>query len=229
MYLKMDLLEKAYRNLYPEKELVYKTVVSYHGNFRPFNANIKLKGSILHISLSKEWKDVSEEIVLGIIQELLGKLFKSPKKTEYIDLYHKFVKNLHLGIPKTKNDIILEDSFIRVNEKYFFGVIEKPNLQWGDKNFYELGEYDYLTDTITISSVFKIADAELLDFIMYHELLHKKHKFKSTGLKNTYHTTAFKEEERKFENFEEVNKKLRIFLRRNKRKDFFQNIFKFFL
>jgi len=59
---------------------------------------------------------------------------------------------------------------------------------------------------------------ELLDFVMYHEMLHKKHKFSISGVKSRYHTKEFKEDEKKFGDVKLIEKKLTIFLRKHKRK-----------
>jgi len=58
-------------------------------------------------------------------------------------------------------------------------------------------------------------DENFLDLVMHHELLHKKHKFKSKNGRSLYHSPQFKKEEKQFENFEEVEKQLQSYLRRS--------------
>ena len=70
------------------------------------------------------------------------------------ELYNIFMRNIHVSIPKTKTDPILEDSINRVNEKYLFGLIEKPNLTWNYSTT-TIGYYEYGSDTINISKVLK--------------------------------------------------------------------------
>ena len=129
--------------------------------------------------MSKKWKTISKEIQIGLIQSLSLKIFKEKKKTTNIELYNIFMKKIHIAAPKIKFDPTLEKSFHKVNEKYFYGLIEKPNLVWGDFSLRKLGSYEYGSDTITISKVLQ-NQGFLIDYIMYHELLHKKHKFKIT-------------------------------------------------
>ena len=207
----MNLIETAFKGLYPDKEFNYDYSVKYSGKFKDYNANVRKYFNRLEFNFSKKWKKINPEIRIGLIQELMQKLFKSKIKTTNIDLYNSFIKNLHLSIPKTESDPVLEDSFNRVNKKYFFSILEIPNLKWGKESFHKLGSYEFQTDTVIISSIFrKLADAEILDSIMYHELLHKKHKFKATSQKNYSHTKAFKTEEKKFENHEQIEKRLRL-------------------
>jgi hypothetical protein len=119
-----------------------------------------------------------------------------------------FIKNIHIAIPKDKSDPILEESFKRVNERYFYGLIEQPNLSWGSDSIRKLGSYDYQSDEITISLMFKNTPLEILDYIMYHEMLHKKHKFHNKSGRNYHHTTRFKTDEKAFENSQQVEKEI---------------------
>jgi hypothetical protein len=45
---------------------------------------------------------------------------------------------------------------------------------------------------------------ELLDFIMYHELLHKIHGIKTEKNRRRIHTREFKKDEKKFRNYEKM-------------------------
>ena len=164
--------------------------------------------------MSKKWKNVSEEIQSGLIQELLLKIFRLKKKTTNIDLYNLFMKNVHISVPKTKTDAILEESFNKVNEKYFFGLLERPNLVWGNFSLRKLGHYEYGSDTISISRVFRNSDMDILDYVMYHEMLHKKHKFNSKGMRNFHHTKEFKSSEKKFENSSLMEEKISRLVRK---------------
>lgn len=213
----MNLVEKAFKLLYPKKNFNYDISLKYSGRFKAYNANVSLCGKKLVFNLSKKWKEISDDIKIGLIQSLLLKLFKDNGKTMNIDLYNIFIKKLHLAIPKIKTDPILEESFNRVNDKYFYGIIERPNLKWGSKALSALGSYEYQTDTIVISSIFKSAPLVLLDYVMYHEMLHKRHKFDVKGRRSYHHTSKFKKDEKSFENSERIEKELKKFCRKYKR------------
>ena len=197
----MNIAEKAFLEIFPEKNIEdYDFEIKYNNKFNDYNANVKYFRNNFQFNLSKKWKNVSEEIQSGLIQELLLKIFRLKKKTTNIDLYNLFMKNVHISVPKTKTDAILEESFNKVNEKYFFGLLERPNLVWGNFSLRKLGHYEYGSDTISISRVFRNSDMDILDYVMYHEMLHKKHKFNSKGMRNFHHTKEFKSSEKKFEN-----------------------------
>jgi predicted metal-dependent hydrolase len=110
---------------------------------------------------------------------------------------------------------MLEQSFKRCNALYFDGLLAQPNLVWGGYNLRLLGTYTYATDTIMISQVLR-TDENLLDYVMHHEMLHKKHKFNHTSSRTHSHTKAFREDEAKFHD-KDAEKKLRVFLSRPRR------------
>ena len=203
-----SLIIEAFQQLYPNKELKYSVSLKYSRKFKPYNANVKLYGNNLIFNLSRDWKKISKEIQIGLIQELLGKILHDKKKTMNIELYNLFMKNVHLAAPKTKTDKILEESFDRVNENYFNGMLDKPNLQWGSNSTSKLGAYEYGSDTITISSIFKNSPKEFLNYVMYHEMLHKKFKFESKNGRHLHHSNEFKKMEGKFENRDLIEKEI---------------------
>ncbi len=205
----MDLIEESFTRLFPERLFNYSTDIKYSGKFKDYNANIRRNSYKIQLSLSKSWRHINKEIKIGLIQSLLLKIFKEKKNTTNIDIYNYFIKKLHISAPKTESHPILEDSFNRVNEKYFYNIIEQPNLCWGTDSIRKLGSYEYQTDTITISRIFE-SEPELLDYVMYHELLHKKHKFYHKNGRNYHHTKTFKTAEKQFENSARIESKIRV-------------------
>ncbi len=211
----MDLIEEAYSGLFG-KAIPYTAALEYSGRFNGYNANIKLRYGILTLCLSKQWKGVSREIQIGLVQELMVKIFKKRQNTVHMDLYSHFIKKVHLAVKKTKKDGILESSFLRVNDGFFSGIIELPNFQWSNAAN-KLGSYDFGTDTVTMSSALK-EDLELLDYVMYHELLHKKLKFKSQNNRMRSHTALFRTKEKLFPNQAILEKRLNRICRKQKLK-----------
>jgi predicted metal-dependent hydrolase len=217
----MGIVEEAFSRLYPEKDQdSYIFKLSYSGRFSAYNAHVKYIGKSYEFCLSKRWKGVSREIQIGLIQHLMQKVFKTRRKTLYQDLYDSFLKNVHVSIPKDNVDEELKKSFERVNDRYFLGTVEMPNLVYGKSTFRKLGSYEYGSDTITISSVFKNLSSDeevLLDYIIFHEMLHKVHKYKTTNGRSLHHSKAFKNAEKQFRE-KDIEKKLSRFLRKKRLK-----------
>ena len=215
----MKLVEQAFNDIFPEKDLEnYNLKIKYTDKFKPYNANVRYTKNSLQFNLSKKWRNISKEIQMGLMQGLMLRIFKEKKATTNIDLYNSFMKNLHISIPKINNDPFLGESFNRVNEKYFFGLVERPNLTWHD-SIRRLGSYEYGTDTISMSKVLG-SDTNLLDYVMYHEMLHKKHKFHCKNGRIHHHTKEFREMERKFDNSQEMEERIKSLVRPKARKRF---------
>jgi len=211
----MNFTEQAFIEMFPGKG-VPPISVSYSGKFKMYNANVRRTPFGLHFNLSKEWRKIDDSIKMGLIQSLLGKVYKTKVQTTNIDLYNNFTKHIHISIPKTKTDEILKQAFDRVNEKYFNGQVELTNLVWGSPNKRTLGTYSYHTDTIAVSSIFKDCPQIFIDYVMYHEILHKKIKFYSKNGKNYHHTSEFREKEKEFENHKVVDHELKNYISRKR-------------
>jgi hypothetical protein len=95
-------------------------------------------------------------------------------------------------------------SFDRVNGGYFGGDSARPRLTWS-RTFTgrKFGHYDPIRDTVMISSTLDCADIPeyVLDFVVFHELLHKKLGVDWRNGRQAVHTPEFKVEERRFEQY----------------------------
>ena len=204
----MDLVREAFNALFPERPYVYQVDVKYSGKFKGYNASISMNRlqRRLTLKLSRNWRGVSRDIQLGLVQHLLCRLFKERKRSMHMDLYAYFMKAVPNTVAKTKSHPVLEESFKRVNTMLFNGFMDQPNLVIGQGTT-KLGHYDLGTDTVSISNTL-MDHPELLDYVMYHELLHKKHQFSGTGRRHTYHSAAFKRDEQKFPRAQQLEKEL---------------------
>ena len=226
----MSIVEEAFSRLFPETGFPFSAELGHSGKFKPYNATVRKIGSQLHFSLSRSWKSVSDEIVIGLIQHLLVKILRREKfvsaaavamKREggkltslNIQLYDDFIKGVsEVTVASGSSDEKLESSFSRVNEKHFLGFLDKPQLRWGSGSFRKLASYDYHTNTITVSSLFRDAPQRLLDYLMYHEMLHKKLKFSSSNGRLSHHSSEFRKLERNFEASSTIESELNAFIR----------------
>lgn len=209
------LADRAFKDLGIEDNRAH--LVKYSGHFKGYNANAKYNAEKIEFNLSREWRRVDEDIQIGLMQSLLVKILKIKTKTDKMQLYESFMKNLSKYAKKHTHDPQLEESFNKVNEKFFNGLIDKPNLIFASESFNKLGSYEYSSDTIYISTIFQnlpLAEKKFLDYVIYHELLHKKHSFNVKNGRHQSHTRAFREDERKFS--ENAEAELNSWLRKKK-------------
>ena len=209
-----DIVRRAFMELFPNKTIGdYVLSIHYTDRFKPYNANVKFRNKKLDFFFSKKWGTVSEEIQIGLLQELMLRVFKEKKSTLNIDLYNNFMKHVHIAAPKTKTDPLLAESFQRLNDQFFDGFLEQTNLVW-HTSLSRLGCYEYGSDTISMSTILE-GDPDVLDYVMYHEMLHKHLKFNCSNGKTRHHTKEFRDMEAKFPNSEVLEKKLQHVVRKN--------------
>lgn len=103
----------------------------------------------------------------------------------------------------------LNELFARVNAGYFGGLMPKPTLTWNRRlTARKFAHYQPSRDTVMISV--SLDDPEVpafvLDFVMYHELLHKKHGSTIVNGRRLSHSPAFRAEERQFAQYHEAER-----------------------
>ncbi len=165
-----------------------------------------------------------QEAVAGI---LLSKLYRKNSPKNANEIYHGWMNH-----PQTRQwtretrrlrgwkwivhprgehhdlDVLFEE----INQRFFDGGLRKPKLGWSlRKSRRVLGHYDPAHDAIAISRVFDRPDVprRLLEYVLYHEMLHVKYPAEMRRRRRCVHTPAFKAEERRFPCFEEVRRLLR--------------------
>ena len=105
----------------------------------------------------------------------------------------------------------LAASFDRVNITYFAATIPRPRLTWSrDFTGRKFGHYDWINDTIMVSSTLDRGDvpAFVVDFIVYHEALHKKHGLAWSNGRGYAHTAEFYAEEKRFAEYAQAESML---------------------
>jgi hypothetical protein len=95
----------------------------------------------------------------------------------------------------------LQASFQRVNATYFDNAIVRPRLMWS-RTFTrrKFGHYDPIHDTVMVSRSLDQASVPevAVDFVMYHEMLHKQLGVAWQRGSTRVHTPEFRRRERQF-------------------------------
>lgn len=216
----MNLIPESFGRLFPERQNHYDFKLQYNRKLSRFNANIRKSRDTIAVHLNLEWKKVDDEITIGLIQSLLLRILKEKKHTPNIELYNNFIKNIPSFTEKTQSHPVLEASFSRVNQRFFADSVEKPNLMWGEASRRKLASYNFHDDTIKISSLFQHAAAEVLDYLMYHEMLHKQHTFTHRNGRSRFHSREFRQDEQAYPEQEKMEKEISVLLRNSSRRRF---------
>ncbi len=122
--------------------------------------------------------------------------------------------------PSTRGHVHdLDESFARVNAAYFHGQFPKPTLVWNRTlTASKFGHYQPSRDTVMLSVSLDDAKipAYVVDFVMYHELLHKKHGAMIVNGRRLSHSLAFREDERRFAEYIQAESQLKELALKNR-------------
>ena len=111
----------------------------------------------------------------------------------------------------------LTTAFDRVNAAYFDAALRRPRLKWSDSySLRKFGHYDYAHDTVMVSSTLDRRDvpAFVVDYIVFHELLHKKLGLTWRNGRKAAHTPRFRRDEQRFKQIDQARAVLQKLARR---------------
>lgn len=106
----------------------------------------------------------------------------------------------------------LVEVFKRVNALYFGGRLDRPTLTWnGTLTRRKVGHYQQSRDVVMLSITLDdpAVPPYVVDFVMFHELLHKELGAKVSGGRRYVHTAAFRRAEKRFPRHAEAEKYLK--------------------
>lgn len=101
----------------------------------------------------------------------------------------------------------LQALFSRVNRDYFQGQLSQPRLSWGARlTRRKLGHYENARDRIVVSPLLDSPQVPSLsiEFVLYHELLHRQLGYQWQGDRARAHTPEFRRREREFVGYKEA-------------------------
>jgi hypothetical protein len=99
----------------------------------------------------------------------------------------------------------LDNIFERVNRSYFHEALAKPQLAWSQTfTQRKYGHYEPSRDRVVLSRTLddRRVPSEVVEFVMYHELLHKHQGEVWVNGRQRVHTPAFRREERRFKDYD---------------------------
>jgi len=202
-----------------------------HIRFYPFvsiNNTIRLRQSELYIRLSDLLEGAPEPVLHAIAHILLAKLYRKPIDRAHNTRYRRYIASHDLAAKARLvrqlrgrkhihsargHHYHLEEIFDDLNRRFFHGLMGRPQLTWSrDHARNRLGHYDPAHNAIVISRVFDHPRIPryVVEYIVYHEMLHLKHPVKLRGSRRCVHSREFLEEEKFFPELAAAKKFLRI-------------------
>lgn len=186
------------------------------------NSRIRLRDGVLQVKISDILREAPLEFHTALAEILLRKLYRRKIPREISNAYREYVMQAEVReksvaskqirgrkiITSAQGNIYnLNEIFDLVNHVYFNDSISKPALSWSaGKTYRILGHHDSTHSAIIISR--SLDDVKVprfvVEYVVYHEMLHIKHPTEYKNGRRYNHTAAFRRDEKEFAFYQEA-------------------------
>jgi hypothetical protein len=212
--------EEAFQKFDPTRQMPEIEV-----EFFPYigiNHTIRVRSGKVFVRLAEICREMplNEQKALAYI--LVAKLLRKKVPPAARKIYSDFIKRREIRDKATENKkargrkIItsaagdsydLNEIFEALNQTYFKSSLPKPVLSWSSRKTYRiLGHHDSTHETVIVSKSLddKNVPRFVVEYVVFHEMLHIFHPTEHRNGRRFNHTPAFRRNERKFRYFEEA-------------------------
>ena len=214
-------LEEAYREAFRAMD-DKREVPPIEVRFYPYigiNHTIRVRDGKVFVRVAEVCRGMALEGHRALADILVAKLFRRrvPKNARLV--YDAHTRTAALREQVTANKLArgrkiistdkgqffdLAEIFDDLNRRYFRDLLEKPVLTWSARKTYRiLGHHDATHQTIVVSRSLDAKGVPLyvVEYIVFHEMLHIHHPTVHHNGRRYNHTAAFRRDEEKFEHF----------------------------
>ncbi len=227
------LYEEAFR-WYDPKRKVPEIEVSFYP-YIGINHTIRVRAGQIFVRIGEICREMPLASHKGLAYILIGKLLRKRIPSGAREVYSKFVKTPEIRDKAADNKRVkgrkvvttskgavydLDEIFASLNVQYFGNAIPKPALTWSAKKTYRiLGHHDATHDHIAISRSLDTLETPryVVEYVVYHEMLHIHHPTKHFNGRRYNHTAAFKRDEQKFAYYDKAERWVERNVRRMKK------------
>ena len=199
------------------------------------NHTIRVREGRVYVRISDICRDMPAAGQRALAYILVAKLLRKKVPAQANAVYSHYTKSAEIRDKATENKrtfgrkVItthdgeiydLHELFNTLNSRYFGGRLAKPVLTWSAKKTYRiLGHHDATHDTIVVSRSLDTADTPryVVEYIVFHEMLHIHHPTVHHNGRRYNHTPAFRRDEEKFRYYAEAERWIEQNVRRLKR------------
>ena len=221
-----QVFEETYRELRPRSD-VPELRVEFFG-FANINNTIRLREGKLLVRVSDLLEGAPDYVLKAIAHILLAKMYRRPVDRAHALRYRRYVSAQHMSrkahlvrrmrgrkrIHSAQGHTYdLDAIFEEVNTRFFHGLLARPRMTWsGEHARNRLGHYDPAHNAIVVSRVFDHPRVPrvVVEYIVYHEMLHLKHPVRMRGSRRCVHSAEFQAEEQLFPRLDEAKRFLRL-------------------
>jgi hypothetical protein len=196
--------------------------------FAGLNHTARFRENHLRVRVSDLFIDAPQQVIYALALILLAKLYRKKLGNDVHRTYRGFILGADIqerariarcsrgriqsGKGPSGRYVDLDVCFDRLNREYFAGAMDKPRITWSVRRSRRtLGRYDATRHCIFISRIFDTTGVPgyVLDYVMYHEMLHVKHQSCIRDCRIFVHTPEFRTDEKKFSEYQNARQWLK--------------------
>lgn len=232
-----DAIREFYREAFQKLD-PNRAVPEINVRFYPYvgiNHTIRVREGKVFVRISEICRDMPAAEQRALAYILVPKLYRKKVPAWANERYSAYIKSHDVREKAAERKRVhgrkvitsaagsaydLDEIFDRLNLTYFHGVLEKPTLSWSTRKTYRiLGHHDSTHQTIVISRSLDSHDVPryVIDYVVFHEMLHIGHPTVHHNGRRYNHTAAFRRDEQKFTHFHEAERWIEENVRKLKR------------
>jgi hypothetical protein len=202
----------------------------FHIEYRPFSglrSQIALQDNRARVRISDVLAEAPPIVLEALAEILLAQLFRRRASEEARECYMAYVLDPAVRrrvdearrtrsrvrlLPARGRYYDLAEIYSRLNQRFFEGLLGPCRIGWSMKPSRRvLGRYDPAHHTITISKALdsELIPLEIVEYLVFHEMLHIRIPLERNGSRRVVHSRAFREAERAFPNYRRVRERLK--------------------
>ena len=190
--------------------------------YASMRSTIRLRNGRIFIRISDLLEDAPEGVIGALVRILLAKLLRRRVRRAWDDIYRAHTGKAdvaealdevrrargrkELGPPRGRV-YDLGAIFDELNAEHFGGAVDRPRIGWTLRDGWRThGHYDAAHGTIALSRTLDAPTTPrfVVEFILYHEMLHIAIPAELRGGKRWHHTRAFRAAEASFPRMREA-------------------------
>jgi hypothetical protein len=201
------------------------TAPEVHARFYPYaglSSTIRLREGRVFVRVSDILEGSPSEVLYALACILVCKLYRRKTPQEHTRVYREYTqqpsvidssdaarrkRGFKVFTSPVGKAYDLSELFEDLNERYFARALDRPMLSWSQGITRRvLGHHDHVHGAIVVSRTLDSPKVPrfVVEYVMYHEMLHIKHPPKLAGNRTIYHGREFKSDELAFERYEEA-------------------------
>jgi len=201
----------------------------FHVEFYPYSSlvlTIRRRDEAVYVRLSDLLWRAPRTVLEGAAALLLARLYRRKVPASLVAPYLEYARShrTRSRISRMRRARVrpaatkprgrhfdLDNLFEKLNGVYFGGRLRRPHIGWSSKNWRrQFGCYDPGPNQILLNRRMDRPGVPqcAVEYVLFHEMLHVKHPTRRSGCSLVSHSKEFREEEKRFAEFEKARRVL---------------------